>query len=335
MDKFRAIRYFAEAAHRGSFSRAALELGISVPAVKKLVDQLEQDLGVRLLVRSSQGLKPTAAGARYLFDVERALAALDHADASVRPRSGEISGTVVISSATYLIESIFAPCFAAFVERYPHICLEFRGFAVREDIARLGVDIYLTYGWFAPEDLVLKPLCAPSFVTVATPAFWDRHGRPTHPNELRQLPCLTLRSFAGTLMDLWDYERDGEVLRVPVRGPATFDNAQRGTLMQLLRQSQGVFVTGDYLIRQQLDRGELEPVLTDWKAVGAPPLQMHYRRDARADPATSAVLDFIAAQFDGAPSGSIAGQDTPSTQPDWAAKRLPRASFYLDKGRTS
>jgi LysR family transcriptional regulator, regulator for bpeEF and oprC len=329
MDKLRALRYFVNSAKAGSFTRAAGQLGVTVPAVQKLVGQLERELGVTLLVRSSQGLALTAAGSRYLFDVESMLAELDRVDGKIRPRKGDLSGTVVVASPSYLIEAIFERSFAEFIVRYPEISLEFRTFDANQSHLRAGMDIYLCHGWFAPPDLVKRTLRISSFITVATRAFWDRYGRPTHPNDLRHIPCLTLRSFSGTLMDLWDYEREGEIVRVPVKGPANFENGQRDAYSRLSLRGFGAIRTSDFLARGLLASGELEPVLPDWQISGGPPIQMYYRGDARNDPSVSAVIDFINEQFETANSR----QPTLPPRPDWSHLKLPKASLHvLGKG---
>lgn len=327
MDKLRALRYFVTSAKSGSFTRAAGQLGVTVPAVQKLVGQLEQELGVALLVRSSQGLALTAAGTRYLIDVDHMLSELERADTKIRPRKGDLSGLVVVAVPTYLIEAIFEPVFDDFVKRYPRIRLDFRSFDSSQDIARAGVDIYICHGWYAPPDLVRRTLAVSNFITVATPEFWGRHGRPSHPNDLKSLPCLAMRTLTGTLMDLWDYERDGEVIRVPVKCMATFENAQRGSLMRLVMLGHAAFRTSDYLTQQERARSELEVVLSDWRGIGAPPIQMLFRSDARSDPAVDAVLDFVAEQFED--FGDV--QHAIPERPDWSKRNLPNASLHLER----
>ncbi len=328
MDKLRALRYFATSAKSGSFTRAAGQLGVTVPAVQKLVGQLERELGVRLLTRSPQGLALTAVGMRYLADVDHTLAELERADASIRPRTGDLAGLVVVAAPTYFIESFFEPGMQAFVSRYPEICVEFRAFQASADISRPGVDIYLRHGWYAPPDLVQRTLMTSNFVTLATPAFWDRVGRPQHPNDLRSIPCLTMRALNGTLMDLWDFERQGEVVRVPVKGPANFENSQADALKRMVRRGLGAFRSSHYMMREQIASGVLEPALSDWQGIGAPPVQLCFHSDARKRPAVSAVLDFITEQFPGVESS----EPDRAQMPDWTKSKLPNASLQLQRG---
>jgi LysR family transcriptional regulator, regulator for bpeEF and oprC len=327
MDHLRALRYFMTSAKSGSFTQAAGQLGVTVPAVQKLVGQLERELGVVLLARSSQGLTLTASGMRYLSDIEHLLAELEHAGNKIKPRKNDLSGLVVVATPTYLIAAVFEPAFSAFAQRYPEITLEFRALDTSEDISRAGVDVYLCHGWYSPPDLVQRILTISQFVTLASPEFWNRHGRPTHPNELRTLPCLTMRAPNGTLMDLWDYERNGEIVRVPVKGAATFENSHRDALMRLVLKGHGALRTSDFLTRELLARGELEAVLSDWRGIGAPPVRMLFRNDARRFPAVNAVLDFIAEQFEGLRQP----EDIVPPRPDWASHKLSNASLQLTR----
>jgi LysR family transcriptional regulator, regulator for bpeEF and oprC len=328
MDKLRALQYFVTAAKSGSFTRAAGQLGVTVPAVQKLVDRLEAGLATKLLQRSPLGLTLTAQGERYLFEVDALLAQLEQADQRARPRAVGQSGVVVIGAPQYLVESIFEREFERFLVDLPDIVLEFRDLDASANVARTGIDIYLNYGWFSPPDVVRRVLAMPKFLTAASPSFWNRCGRPQHPNDLAKLPCLTLRTMTGTLMDLWDYEKDGEIVRVPVKGSANFDNSLRGSMIGLVLRGFGVTRTSDYLMSDQIASGALETVLEDWNCLNAPPLHIQYRREARNDAAVSAVIDWVIARFEGSTSASMTAELPP--RPDWSAFKLPRASLHID-----
>jgi LysR family transcriptional regulator, regulator for bpeEF and oprC len=331
MDKLRALQYFVTAARSGSFTRAAGQLGVTVPAVQKLVDRLEAELATKLLQRSPHGLTLTAQGERYLFEVDGLLAQLQRADQKVRPRASGQAGVVVVGAPQYLIEAIFERAFDQFLRELPDVVLEFRDLDASENVARPGIDVYLNYGWYSPPDVVRRVLAKPKFLTAASPAFWDRYGRPSHPNDLEGIPCVVLRTMTGTLMDLWDYEKDGHIVRVPVKGPASFDNALRGSMIGLVRRGYGVTRSSDYLMSEQLSSGQLEAVLCDWNCLNAPPLHIQYRREARNDAAVSAVIDWVIARFQGTTPDSLTAELPP--RPDWSAFKLPRASLHIDEAR--
>ena len=328
MDKLRALQYFATAARSGSFTRAAGQLGVTVPAVQKLVDRLEAGLSAKLLQRSPQGLTLTSQGERYLFEVDALLTKLQRADQLVRPRTAGQASVVVVAARQYLVEAIFERAFDQFRAQLPNIALEFRDFDSSQNMARAGADFYLDYGWFSPPDVVRRVLATPKFLTVASPAFWDRYGRPHHPNDLATLPCVTLRTNNGTLMDLWDYEKDGQVFRVSVKGPANFDNSLRGSMVGLVLRGFGVTRSSDYLMSELIAHGELETVLDEWNCLNAPPLHIQYRGDVRKDAAVSEVIDWVIARFENNTLGTMTADLPP--RPDWSGFKLPRASLHLN-----
>src|SRR5688572_19842978 len=139
MDKLRALQYFLTAAEERSFSRAARKLEVSVPAVVKLVNALERQLGAALFERSAQGLKLTAGGERYWDACEPLLAQIDVADQLL---GGEVSrprGTLVLGAHP---ELVMLPWLSRFHESYPDIQIDVRN-VTRPTIKTISADVYL------------------------------------------------------------------------------------------------------------------------------------------------------------------------------------------------
>jgi DNA-binding transcriptional LysR family regulator len=327
MDQLRALRYFAAAARRGSFTRAAAYFGVSVPAVQRLVDGLEQGLGVKLLVRTATGLTLTPVGQRYLFDVEAGISQIDNAQRRLTPADGPPTGVVVVAAAGYLIEHVFEPHCAAFFERFPHVRLDFRVADHSINLDRHSVDIFLGTGWFETSNMVRKTLRVSEFQVVGSPEFFAKYGTPEHPSEIEELPAVGLRTHSGTLMDLWDFSRGNEHVQVRANCVVSFDNSQRDAYMSLVTSGLAVARSLDFLQAKLIAAGKLIRILDDWIIPDAPALDLFFRPEARDNAATSAVIDFLVERCSVADNGSRVRLQTPPS-PRWSGKGLERASMH-------
>ena len=126
MDKLRALQYFAAAAEERSMSAAARRLGVSTPAIAKLLTALERSLGTILVDRTVRGLALTADGESYLEACQPALAQLAAADEVLAGSATRYRGTVVVGTQSYLGQHCILPALSRFHARYPDIQVEIR-----------------------------------------------------------------------------------------------------------------------------------------------------------------------------------------------------------------
>lgn len=313
MDKLRAIEYLIAAADERSFSGAARRLGVSQPAVQKLVTALEAQLGVALFERRSSGLAITGDGSAYVARCRSILEDLRQADDHLASRE-QPRGLVVVGTTSVLAHECLGPELPHFHQRFPGIELELRtGLQRLNDPAAEGVDVFILHGWQEQPDLVRWPIGPTRYVVAATQEFWNQHGTPLRPRDLAAHPALLYRS-GTTVLDCWRFERAGEQETVTMSG--WLSSGHRELLVQAALAATGVV---RLITPPALPKG-LVAVLEDWTVLEAPPLQVLYRAQHRSSARVRCFVEFAAKVLGGMLTG---GQRpaTPSRRPDWWDRR--------------
>ena len=293
------LNAFVAVARAKGFREGARASGASASGLSEAVRRLEEDLGVRLLNRTTRSVAPTEAGERLLAQLGSALAEIETALEGMKATGDRPAGTlrlnVPISAARLVLPRIVPPFLAA----YPDIRLEVIAEDNFVDVLATGCDAGIRYDERLEQDMIAVPIGprVQRFVTAAAPAYLDRRGRPAHPRELIGHACL-LGRFAGRAPPTWEFERDGEVVRVDPAGPLT---VQLGGASDLLVDAAiagvGIIHHFEEWLRPHLDSGALEPILEPWGQSFSGPFL--YYSDRRLAPAPlRAFIDFIKAWRD-------------------------------------
>lgn len=260
------LNAFVAVARARGFRDGARHSGASASGLSEAVRRLEAQLGVRLLHRTTRSVVPTEAGARLLERLGPALSEVDIAldvvnDFRDRP-AGTLRLNVPVSAARLVLPRIVPPFLAA----YPDIRLEVITEESFVDVLAAGCDAGIRYEERLEQDMVAVPIGprVQRYATAASPAYLDRHGRPEHPRDLLGHACLRHRFRSGTMAP-WEFERDGEVVRVDPTGPLIVQ-AGGGTDLAVDSAIAGAGIVGlfeDWL-RPCFESGVLEPVLEPW-----------------------------------------------------------------------
>jgi DNA-binding transcriptional LysR family regulator len=273
MDKLRAIEYLIAAAEERSFSGAARRLGVSQPAVQKLVSALETQLGVPLFERRSTGLTITGDGAAYVARCRVIVEELRQADDSLASREQQ-RGLVIVGTTSVLAHDCLGPELPAFHQRYPGIELDFRTVQRLNEPAADGVDVYVLHGWQEQPDLIRLPVGPSRYCIAASAAYWAMHGKPKRPRDLADHPGLLYNS-GRTVLDCWRFQRGSEEETVNMK--RRMCSSQRELLVQAALAGSGV---ARLISPPRLPEG-LVAVLSDWTVLEAPPLQVLFRAQHR------------------------------------------------------
>jgi DNA-binding transcriptional LysR family regulator len=333
VDKLKALQYFLAAAQGGSLSAAARQQGVTLQAVAKLVGGLEAQLGAKLFERGSRGLKLTADGAQYAETCAPLLAQLQAADDGVRQARQRPQGTLVVGGTPFFLQHGIVPALSAFHDRYPELTLDLRAVLHLNDAAARDCDLLVLYGWFEGGDWVRRELPVTPQVTVATPAYWKRHGMPRHPSELAGHNCLCYRNPYGKLLDLWRYRQagpQGEVVeQVVVRGWLASNH--RDHLLELALADGGVVRVFQSTEHVALGSGRLAPALLDWEVMDPPPLAIYFRPEHRRTLRLRVFADFVASCCaELAQLADAKGQSSVDGRPAWHHGNSRRASNWLN-----
>lgn len=288
---------FVAVARAGGFRDAARASNGSASSFSEAVRRLEARLGVRLLNRTTRSVAPTEAGARLLDRLGPALgeveAALDVVNGFRDRPAGTLRLNVPVSAARLVLPRIVP----AFLAAYPDITLEVIAEDSFVDMLASGCDAGIRYGERLEQDMIAVPIgpAEQRFATAASPAYLDRCGRPEHPRDLLGHTCLRGR-FSSGAMTSWEFERDGEIVRVEPSGPLI---VRAGAAIDLAVEAaiagSGVIQLFEDWLRPHLDNGALEPVLESWwERFPGPFLYYPGRRHLPAP--LRAFVDFVKAQ---------------------------------------
>ena len=250
---------FLAVARAGGFRDGARASGVSASSLSEAVRRLEERLGVRLLNRTTRSIAPTEAGARLLERLSPALAEVDAALDVVNAFRDRPAGTLRLnvpgSVARLVLPSIVTP----FLRAYPDIRLEViveEGFV---DVLAAGCDAGVRYDERLEQDMIAVPIGprVQRFATAASPAYLDAHGRPGHPRDLLGHACLR-GQFASGAWPPWEFERNGEVVRVDPTGPLVVRlGAAADLAFSAALDGLGVIHTFEDWLRPALDAGAL------------------------------------------------------------------------------
>ncbi|MCP9230672.1 LysR family transcriptional regulator [Mesorhizobium sp. M0045] len=290
------LNAFVAVARAKGFRDGARASGGSASGLSEAVRRLETQLGVRLLNRTTRSVVLTEAGEGLLARLGPALteveSALDVVNGFRDRPAGLLRLNVPVSAARLVLPSIVPRFLAA----YPGIRLEVIAEESFVDVLAAGCDAGIRYDERLEQDMIAVPIGprVQRFATAASPAYLDRHGRPQHPSDLLGHACLRGR-FASRAMPPWEFERDGEVVRVDPTGPllVTLGGATDLKVDAAIAGTGIISLFEDWL-RPHFESGALEPLLEPWwQSFSGPFLYYPGRRLVPAP--LRAFIDFIKA----------------------------------------
>jgi len=259
------LQAFLAVARTRSFSAAARELGVSRSAVSQSVAQLEKDLRVVLVARTTRSVSLTEAGKRLAEAVGPADAQIRAAltDASSKP--GEFVGRVRLTAARAAFPFVLGPMLPKFRERHPRIDVECIFDDRRVDIVGDGFDAGIRIGEYLERDMVsLRLTEAFRFIVVGAPSYLDKHGTPDKPQDLLRHECMTFRSETDGSLYAWELERGRKKYRVPIRSGVVSNDGL--LLMDWAERGVGLAYVFEPLVRERIRAGRLRHVLEPYYA---------------------------------------------------------------------
>lgn len=291
------LNAFVAVARARGFRDAARAENVSASALSEAVRRLEAQLGVRLLNRTTRSVVPTEAGERLLSRLGPALHEVDAALDVVNGFRDRVAGTlrlnVPVVAARLVLPTILPPFLAA----YPDIQLEVMAEDSFVDVLAAGCDAGIRYDERLEQDMIAVPIGPrrQRFATAASPSYLAARGHPEHPRDLMAHACLRGR-FSSGAMPPWEFEREGEVIRLDPSGPLVVGS---GGAMELAIEAAisgtGVIHLFEQWLRPYLDSGALVPVLEPWwQSFSGPFLYYPGRRLVPAP--LRAFLDFVKAR---------------------------------------
>lgn len=293
IDKLRAIAIFSTVVEQGTFRAAARHLGLGPSRVSETVSELERDLGVTLLYRSTRQLSLTHEGHVLHRKAQDMLATVESGLDAIRPSSSDPQGVLRVTAPAFVTQTELMDDFASFARMYPKIDLMFDFSDAARDLIRDGFDVGIRAGWLENSDLMTRNIGRAERLLVAHRDCIARYGEPTRPEDLETWNWLrfTVRPDQTRLT-----HTSGEVVDVTGRSHISVNSA--GALYEFAARGLGVTAIPENLACRGFQRGELIHILPDWSLK---PLGFHavWPDQSRRENVTRLFVRHLAGEDDG------------------------------------
>jgi DNA-binding transcriptional LysR family regulator len=302
LDRITGMQVFLRAAHMGSLSGAARQLGLSAGMATKHLDSLEERLGVRLFQRSTRKLSLTEPGQQYLEALTRLLPELEEVEAMIASQRVEATGMLRLNAPLSFGVRYVAPLLPVFTEKHPNVTVDLGLNDRVVDLVDEGWDLTIRVGRLKDSRLVSRKLAESALVVCAAPSYWSKRGRPNNVVDLRDHNCMGFSLSNIASPDEWSFgpNRDKRVL---VKGSLRANNGD--ALVVAAIAGLGVLYEPEFIVGDAVRRGELEPVSLDVPSADLGGIHLVYSQD-RAPPAKVRVMiDFLVAAFGPRPPWAI------------------------------
>lgn len=260
MDRHLAMEAFVRVIDTGSFSAAARQMQIGQPAVSKAIAQLEDWLGVRLLLRSTRGLTPTEAGQNFYVRAKRSLEEAEEAVLEARGAGAGLTGKLRISASVCFGRLHIMRQLSRFLEKHPELEIEM----VLDDrpinLVEEGIDVAFRSGALGNSTLVARKIGEARRLVMATPSYFEKHGEPKSPGDLMAHQTVVYTPDGGGTS--WTFRQGSAETSVVVGGRLRVTAAEG--LREAVFAHLGLAITSEWNFAPELAAGIVRPVLLDW-----------------------------------------------------------------------
>jgi DNA-binding transcriptional LysR family regulator len=264
MDKLTGMAVFAKVAERQNFTAAARDLGLSKSAVSKQIQRLEDRLGVRLLNRTTRRLHLTESGQAFFERARRVVEEAEEAELAVTRLHDEPRGTLRINAPMTFGVRHLSPCLPDFIAQHPELSIDIAFNDRQVDLIEEGFDVGIRIAELSDSTLIARKLSPCRLAVIASPDYWGRHGRPSHPSDLKNHDCLMYQQRLNP--GEWVFKEPGATgaqFSVPVNGRIAADNGDG--LLEMARAGVGVYQCPTFMSGRWVVDGQLEMVLQEYE----------------------------------------------------------------------
>jgi DNA-binding transcriptional LysR family regulator len=261
MDRLAAMETFVLVVDSGSFSAAARRLNVGQPAVSKLVAQLEDRLGVKLLVRTTRGLTATEAGLNYYERARRSIEEADEAELAARGAGSGLTGRLRISAAVTFARIHLMPHLPEFLAQHPGLEIEVVLDDRNIDLVHEGIDVALRMGQLTDSTLTAQRIASGRQVVLGSPAYFARVGEPAAPGDLITHEAVIYAQKGGGAD--WTFRRDGVNIAVTLKGRLRVSAAEG--VRAVILAGAGIAIVSEWMFAPEIADGTVKVVLQDWE----------------------------------------------------------------------
>lgn len=292
MDKLKSLMIFLRSAQHQSFSEAARQLSMSPSAVSRAVARLEEDLGIRLLQRTTRSLTLTEDGTKYFDRCQQILDELEAAELEIKQSQSMPTGTLRLNLSIAIGKMFIAPRLPEFALQYPDLKLNVSFSDRISDMIEEGIDATVRVGVSTDSSLRMQAVAKAYAITCAAPSYLQQAGIPHQPEEIADHRCVNF-VLPQTRREIeWKFERQGTSISLPIDSYLQFDYAE--ALLMAACQGAGIIQAPKYIVAGAIARGELQPILTEFRSKESKPIAIVYPQKKYLSAKVRVFIEFMA-----------------------------------------
>jgi DNA-binding transcriptional LysR family regulator len=294
MDRIQTLRLYMRVVELGSFSKAAVDMGMGQPTATKLIAQLEQRMDARLLHRTTRGVTPTEIGSLFYDKCRVILHHVEEADTVAALLQSQVQGALRISTSVGFGRRVLVPMVMAFMRQNPRLQIDLSFDDRYVDLVAQGIDVAIRMGRLADSTLGARYLGINPWVVVAAAEYLKARGTPDSPEDLVRHDALIYSTVQGDAR--WQFTaEDGRSIVIPVTGPLKSNNLS--ALLAAARGGLGVAVLPWYVAQASISAGVVQPILHRYTI---PTQEIHavYPSPRMVPAKVMGFIDYLQGQFD-------------------------------------
>jgi DNA-binding transcriptional LysR family regulator len=288
------IAVFVQVVKANSFTAAARDLGLSRSVVSKYISRLEQNLGVRLLNRTTRRLRLTEAGVRFYEQSRSALGQLEDAEGEIHAMQAAPKGQLRISAPSSFGVIHLAPLLPELQQTYPDLSIDLSIDDKMVDVVEAGIDVAIRIADLPDSTLIARRITQCRYVVCASPNYLEHYGTPSTPDDLAQHDCLLFKFWGSPVQ--WQFvDKDDQFADVTVRGDLISNNSL--ALREILLSGGGITMAPTFLVGEDIQKGRLTALFDDFRFK---PLSIYavYPHRQYLAAKVRAFLEFLSAHID-------------------------------------
>lgn len=289
MSSFPDIEFFVDLVRHGSLSSLARDMKVTPPAVSRRLNQLENNLGVRLLNRSTRRISLTQEGEIYYSRGLDLLADLSDLNLEILKGKQSPSGLIRINSPLVIGREVISEIVYDFLQEFPAVRIHLDLSSVPQNQIEQGFDICIRTGPPPDSRLVARKICTNHRYLCASPLYLEKMGIPSHPSDLRNHQCLIAANSESS--HVWKLERGDIVESLKIEGKLSSTDGK--VVAQWALKGMGIFIAGDWYLHKYLQNGLLQRILIDWH-LPSKDIYVVYQNRKNLPARTAEFIDFLA-----------------------------------------
>ena len=288
------LRLFVRVAVTQNISTAGNDLGLSPPVASMHINKLEDELGVKLLYRTTRKVSLTEEGREFLPHAEEVLNAVDSARASVGAGSFTPQGTIRVAAPSSFARMHIVPALKGFAEQYPALKVDLRQSDSIVDMVEGGFDIAIRNASLNDSTLVARKLAGDQRIVCASPEYIAKHGEPSTPQELLNHQCITLSN-----LDTWQFNTPDGIKKIKVKGSIRIDNGE--SIRDVSINGAGITLCSIWCAYKALKNGQLVQILKDYPLESDTAIWAVYPSSRLLAPKVRAFIEYFKAYYGDTP----------------------------------